>query len=108
MFTTDTCPVKEQKIIKAGTLITEFIYFKAPQRSDFQNKDNFLQLLGRYILDVETVLTKSAISKGYNAIIGYKLTITPSYNGFGSSTVNNMEGIGYSLITAQGVPVLVK
>ena len=34
--------------------------------------------------------------------------ISHSYDGFGGSVVNNMEGIGYAVVTAQGVPVIGK
>jgi hypothetical protein len=108
ILTIDTFDVAKCSIIEIGDMIQAVSYFKRAQREDFRNPDNFLQAIGDYVYDKHPAeLKEEAIQKGYNVVLGYKTIPVTHYDGFGSSIVNGMNGVGYGVLIAQGTPAKV-
>ena len=105
VFSTDTYPITKHKIIKAGDVITLSTWLKAPQKEDFNDNENFLNSIAKTVEGMKLRISMKATQKNFNGVLGYRVTVTQMWNGFGNSVINGIEGIGYALITATGTPV---
>jgi len=105
VFSTDTYPVTKHKIIKAGDVITLSTWLRSPQKEDFNDNKNFLNSIAKTVEGMKLRISMKATQKNFNGVLGYRVTVTQMWNGFGSSIINGTEGIGYALVTATGTPV---
>lgn len=110
VFTTDTYPVHGYKITEAGdTISTASVMFQSQGNDLNSEESNYLGSLTDAMLNgVRQSLIDKAKKDGYQAVIGYKLTVAQTFNGYGSSVINGKYGVGYASIMAQGVPVKIE
>lgn len=109
-FTTDTYPVSGYEVVGAGdTISTAQIMFQAQGGDLNAEKGNYLGALTETMLNgIRQSLIEQAKKAGYDAIIGYRVTVAQTFDGFGSSIINGNYGVGYAAVMAQGVPVKIK
>ncbi len=103
-YSTDSVPVKGYSIEKAGTMITMARRFTASQQKNFNDSDNYLTELSNIaVKELQIELENRAKDEGFNALIGYRLTITQSMQS--AKDQKETRGRGYALVIAQAVPV---
>ncbi len=111
VFTTDTYPVDGCKIVKAGALIQNSHSFLAEQHRDEileNNEKNFIKRLSSSIINRSDELEKDAKVMGFNAIVGFKVIVSPMYKGFDTTRAFDPDGYGLAVVVGQGVPVRVQ
>jgi len=105
VFTTDTYPVDNCKVIKAHNqlYINEAVgdYNQYPQA-----KKNYLSAISQTPLKNEMI--EDAKRMGFNAIIGYKYYVEGGFGGFNGSKINGSIGIGSYRAGVMGNFVVVK
>lgn len=103
-YTTDSIPVKGYDIDRVGTMITVARRFAFKQKKDFNDPDNYLtQLSSLMVHDLQTELEEQAKGLGYNALVGYRITVAQSLDTDNSDS--DIRGRGYAVVMAQAVPV---
>lgn len=104
VLTIDHYNVKGCEIVEIGSMNSYTQGFVNYQREDFNNEKNFTKLLFDSPEDLTDAMVKNAKDKGYNVILGFRLTPMISYNGYGSSVVNGIIGEGVGAIRVSGTP----
>ena len=106
LFTTDRIPADNCSIINATGAYTLTSWVTGP---DETNRDGaWGQKVSVAVAESEASLVETAKKEGWHAVVGYRLIVSQTYNGFGSSIINNMKGVGGAVIIVQGVPVHVQ
>jgi hypothetical protein len=106
VFTVNNISIDGCKIVNMGNMLKLSTSMKSNQKHDFDNSTNYLNALSYYAIDdLPDRMKNAAIKNGFNAVIGYQLIPMTHFNGFGSSVINGLDGVGYGVIVALGTPI---
>ncbi len=105
VFTTDTYPVDNCKVIKAHNQL--YIIENIGNSNQYTNaKKSYLSEIDQ--LPLKSQMIKDAEKMGFNAIIGYKYFVEGGFGGFNGSNINGSIGIGSYRAGVMGNFVLVQ
>lgn len=105
VFTTDTYPVDNCKVIKAHNQLYT--------NENFGNYNQYTGAKKNYISEIDQTplrdeMIKDAKEMGFNAIVGYKYYVKGGFEGFNGSNINGSIGIGSYRAGVMGNFVVVK
>jgi len=103
LFTTDRIPVDNCQAVNTTGAYKQSRWIL---RSDGVEKgESYGESLMNALSEAVTDLEATARKAGWHALVGYRETVTPYYEGFGGSSINGSRGYGGAMISVSAVPI---